>query len=167
MGKRVRNVEMEIENIKSQLSFRELCWFNNNIATNTEQKQAISNIVARTAHPAPYILFGPPGTGKTATLVEAISQVKLDTFRISLTIFINNFSQIWKNSPSSHILICTPSNAAADEILKRLLRNIPQQDIHRMYGPSRNWQVYFPKKNKIHRLNIFTLFNPSKLQGRR
>lgn len=100
---------------------KEPSWFNKNIAQNEEQKQAICNIVARTAHPAPYILFGPPGTGKTATLVEAISQ-------------------IWRSYPWSRILICTPSNAAADEILKRLLKNVPEQDIHRMYGPSRNWE---------------------------
>ncbi|XP_046486556.1 putative helicase MOV-10 [Neodiprion pinetum] len=109
----------EIRTCYNNLS-KELTWFDKNIATNVEQKQAIRNIIARTAHPAPYILFGPPGTGKTATLVEAISQ-------------------IWKLNPSNHILICTPSNAAADEILKRLLKNIPEQDVYRMYGSSRNW----------------------------
>ncbi|XP_046748757.1 putative helicase MOV-10 [Diprion similis] len=109
----------EIRTSYNNLS-KELSWFDKNIATNTKQKQAIRNIVARTAHPAPYILFGPPGTGKTATLVEAISQ-------------------IWKLNPSNRILICTPSNAAADELLKRLLINVPEQDIHRMYGSSRNW----------------------------
>ena len=42
---------------------------------NAEQKQAVKHIINKSAKPAPYILFGPPGTGKTATIVEAIKQV--------------------------------------------------------------------------------------------
>ena len=36
---------------------------------------AIHHIVSGTSRPAPYVLFGPPGTGKTVTLVESIKQV--------------------------------------------------------------------------------------------
>ena len=42
---------------------------------NEEQKMAIHHIVSGTSRPAPYVLFGPPGTGKTVTLVESIKQV--------------------------------------------------------------------------------------------
>ena len=38
--------------------------------------QAIQNIVMGTHHPAPYIIFGPPGTGKTITVVNSIVQVR-------------------------------------------------------------------------------------------
>ena len=43
---------------------------------NNEQKQAVQRIVSGSSRPAPYLLFGPPGTGKTVTSVEAIKQVR-------------------------------------------------------------------------------------------
>lgn len=44
---------------------------------NLEQHTAVCNIVAGVSKPAPYLVFGPPGTGKTVTMVEAIKQVGL------------------------------------------------------------------------------------------
>ena len=43
---------------------------------NSKQKQAVQKIVSGSSRPAPYLVFGPPGTGKTVTLVEAIKQVR-------------------------------------------------------------------------------------------
>nr|CAD7575077.1 unnamed protein product [Timema californicum] len=50
-------------------------WFNRDVSTNQQQMTAVTNIVFESASPAPYIVFGPPGTGKTVTMVEAIVQV--------------------------------------------------------------------------------------------
>ena len=60
-------------------------WYDSKIANNEEQKQAVKNIVLGTSHPYPYLVFGPPGTGKTVTLVESIKQVHYDL--ISLLFF--------------------------------------------------------------------------------
>uniref|UniRef100_A0A3B3ZU81 RNA helicase n=1 Tax=Periophthalmus magnuspinnatus TaxID=409849 RepID=A0A3B3ZU81_9GOBI len=68
---------------------------------NVPQREAVKRILSGECRPTPYILFGPPGTGKTITLIEAILQV---------CYFL----------PSSRVLVCTPSNSAADLICIRL-----------------------------------------------
>jgi Cdc6-like AAA superfamily ATPase len=49
--------------------------FNAKLENNPEQVKAVTNIVLGTSRPAPYLIFGPPGTGKTVTVVEAMKQV--------------------------------------------------------------------------------------------
>jgi len=99
-------------------------WYNHHLKTNPEQQQAVQNIVSGTSYPAPYLIFGPPGTGKTVTVVEAVTQL------------------YHLNKPNGHLLICTPSNAAADEVAKRLIisviGHIPDKDILRLYASSYN-----------------------------
>jgi putative helicase MOV10L1 len=62
---------------------------------NERQRAACLRILGGQCRPLPYILFGPPGTGKTVTVVEAVLQVL-------------------HHVPSSRILVCAPSNSASD-----------------------------------------------------
>ncbi|XP_030381830.1 helicase MOV-10 isoform X2 [Scaptodrosophila lebanonensis] len=71
--------------------------FNGSIASNSEQLQAVQQIVTGPNAMAPYIVFGPPGTGKTTTIVEAILQLRLQ-------------------QPRSRILVTAGSNSACDTI---------------------------------------------------
>ncbi|XP_063063828.1 putative helicase mov-10-B.1 [Engraulis encrasicolus] len=93
--------------------------FDSKLEKNPEQYSAVQNMVAGVSRPAPYLLFGPPGTGKTVTIVEAIKQVLA--------------------SPScSHILACAPSNSAADLLCERVLEHADSHRVYRIYASSRD-----------------------------
>ncbi|XP_069346579.1 RNA helicase Mov10l1 [Eulemur rufifrons] len=68
---------------------------------NENQQLAVRRILSGDCRPLPYVLFGPPGTGKTVTIIEAVLQVHFAL-------------------PDSRILVCAPSNSAADLVCLRL-----------------------------------------------
>uniref|UniRef100_A0A8C8B5G6 RNA helicase n=1 Tax=Otus sunia TaxID=257818 RepID=A0A8C8B5G6_9STRI len=96
-------------------------WFDRKLQTNEEQCRAVTHIVTGMSRPAPYLIFGPPGTGKTVTLVEAIKQV-------------------WTCFKDSRILACAPSNSATDLLCQRLIKDIAPRYIYRLIASSRSYQ---------------------------
>uniref|UniRef100_A0A667YIE0 RNA helicase n=1 Tax=Myripristis murdjan TaxID=586833 RepID=A0A667YIE0_9TELE len=103
--------------------------FDRKLERNPEQYKAVQHIVAGSSKPAPYLVFGPPGTGKTVTLVEAIKQIE-------------------KTQASCHILACAPSNSAADLLCKKILEHVEERKVFRMYASSRE-PKFVPDELKV------------------
>ncbi|XP_030077500.1 helicase MOV-10, partial [Microcaecilia unicolor] len=101
---------------------KELRLFDRKLEMNHEQRTAVQQIVSGCSRPAPYLIFGPPGTGKTVTLVEAIKQVLVCI-------------------PTSRVLACAPSNSASDLLCQRLMKHIDKKDIYRMIALSRDFRL--------------------------
>ncbi|KAH0658561.1 hypothetical protein KY289_027309 [Solanum tuberosum] len=78
----------------------------NSCMLNKEQTSAVEKILGCEGG-APYVIHGPPGTGKTRTLIEAIIQLHI-------------------MRKDARVLVCAPSNSAADHILEKL---VSQQNV--------------------------------------
>ncbi|ESN95546.1 hypothetical protein HELRODRAFT_86659, partial [Helobdella robusta] len=121
-------------------------FYNRNIGNNEQQMLAINNIVNNTSQDMPFVIFGPPGTGKTSTIVEAIVQ-------------------IYNRDRTSNILACTPSNRSCDLLVERMLVfGVKPKDVFRMYAASYNIaQIPAPIKNCSNAAGNF-IFMPAKEQ---
>ncbi|KAF4357020.1 hypothetical protein F8388_001102 [Cannabis sativa] len=86
---------------------------------NKEQVHSVEMILGCNGAP-PFVIYGPPGIGKTKTIVEAILQI------------------MRKNAK---ILVCAASNSVADHILDKIISNnvirVKETEIFRLNATSR------------------------------
>lgn len=87
---------------------------------NYEQVRAINTVVNEEYGSVPFLISGPPGTGKTKTMVELAVQ-------------------LLKGDASPHLLVVAPSDPAADTLLQRLSAHLRPKDLLRLNSPSRNF----------------------------
>ena len=81
---------------------------------NPEQAQAAEQIMRWRCGKAPYVLFGPPGTGKTGTLAKIFLSL------LDLT------------SEYNKLLVCAPSNTATDNLHRWFSAEVSQREAHGM-----------------------------------
>lgn len=91
---------------------------------NEEQTCAVEMILGCKGAP-PYVIHGPPGTGKTMTLVEAVLQ-------------------LYTTRKDARILVCAASNSAADYVLQKLINKetpvVQEHEIFRLNAASRSYE---------------------------
>ncbi|KAH7396548.1 P-loop containing nucleoside triphosphate hydrolase protein [Phaeosphaeria sp. MPI-PUGE-AT-0046c] len=87
-------------------------------AINYEQAHAVKSICVDDYGVLPYLISGPPGTGKTKTLVETAMQ-------------------LLHTSKNTHIIMCAPSEAAADTLALRLKQYLSTDELLRLNRPGR------------------------------
>ncbi|KAJ4295426.1 hypothetical protein N0V90_007438 [Kalmusia sp. IMI 367209] len=85
---------------------------------NYEQAHAVNSVCTNDYGCLPYLISGPPGTGKTKTIVEMAMQL------------LNSHT-------TDHILICAPSEPAADTLALRLKEYLNTAQLLRLNGPWR------------------------------
>ncbi|KAK3210329.1 hypothetical protein GRF29_44g2348413 [Pseudopithomyces chartarum] len=87
-------------------------------AINYEQAHAVNSVCTDAYGCVPYLISGPPGTGKTKTIVEIAMQ-------------------LLNSHITDHILICAPSESAADTLALRLSAYLNPKQLLRLNGPWR------------------------------
>lgn len=106
------NVHLEDGVLK--LDATEIQWFQQDI--DDSQKTTVVQALRAECRPLPHIIHGPPGTGKTFTLIEII---------------LHAFTHM----KDSRILVATHSNSAANLILERLIKyDLVKNDVLRLLG---------------------------------
>ena len=107
----VRQVESDV-----QPPAREMTFLSRDL--NDEQKVAVKSAMSDRDN-CPFTIFGPPGTGKTTTVVEIVAQM----YRAG-----------------KRVMIMAPSNNACDLFLQRVMRDggVPKSQVLRVYGYSRS-----------------------------
>jgi len=87
---------------------------------NLEQLRAVDAIVKHNYGVMPFLVDGPPGTGKTMTMVETILQLTMA-------------------DKTANILVCAPSDPAADTLVSRLKPHFAPGQLLRLNDPFRTF----------------------------
>eukprot|EP00977_Amphora_coffeiformis_P005586 scaffold1171_cov177-Amphora_coffeaeformis.AAC.16 len=104
----------------NRASSLEISWVNDKL--NKEQKHAIREVLLGDCRPMPYIIVGPPGTGKSATIAEAVIQ-------------------LLRHNPNGHFLAIAPSNDAADVLLAKMSLYLKPDELTRILSYRRIDQI--------------------------
>lgn len=86
---------------------------------NREQRRAVNSIWSQDYGNLPFLISGPPGTGKTKTVIETVLQL------------------VKKTTEHAHILLCAPSDPAADTLAQHLRAHLTTGELLRLHRPSR------------------------------
>lgn len=112
---------------------------------NPQQYRAVQHIVAGTSKPAPYLVFGPPGTGTTFLeywYFSCFDPSESNCFVIVVAgktvTMVEAIKQIEKKEVGCHILACAPSNSATDLLCTKILEHVDKHSVFRMYASSRD-----------------------------
>lgn len=100
----------------------DLPWYDKHL--NFEQQKAVDAIVKGQYGVIPFIISGPPGTGKTKSLVEAALQL---------------LHSAATANERCHLLICAPSDSAADTIATRLKAHLNHMELFRLNSWTRSF----------------------------
>ncbi|KAL8279185.1 hypothetical protein RQP46_008441 [Phenoliferia psychrophenolica] len=85
------------------------------------------------------LIQGPPGTGKTKTILGLIGAFVDSRPRVATAITVGKPTPAGATAPVAKVLLCAPSNAAVDEVAKRLMGGIRDS----------NGTLYTPKVVRI------------------
>ena len=96
-------------------------WYNSTL--NFEQQKAVAAVLECQYGTVPFLVSGPPGTGKTSTIVEIVLQMLHPNQRV----------------PGTHLLVCSPSQASADTIARRLRSHFNPSDMFRLNSWTRSF----------------------------
>ena len=111
---------------------------------NEPQRKVIAQLLTRTHGSAPYLMFGPFGTGKTRTLIEFLRQ---------LVAAPGASKGGKKGAPAqgaARVLVCSPSNSSVDKYITALKELLGPDAMLRVQAPHRLPGGYGPLKAYSH-----------------
>jgi helicase MOV-10 len=112
-----------------QGTFPDMEWIDEQL--NYEQQKAVDAVVNSRYGNVPYLISGPPGTGKTKTIVETTLQLLRRPQRLE--------GDGVTTHQTPHILVCAPSDSAADTLASRLASRLKPVELFRLNGWSRSF----------------------------